>query len=177
MSAPDLSSTLADIRADLARHGVKGPIGTLKALLFNLPFQVVFSYRLHRHLATRGFWRLSLLQILISRWQATSGNCQISPRADIAGGLLLPHPLGVVVGIGCKLGRDVTLYQGVTLGADRDGGYPQLGDGVIIYPQSCVVGRIRLGDHSVLGACSFLKRDLPPRSVAAGVPARILEPS
>lgn len=175
MTPVNLASTLSDIRADLARHRVCGRIATLKALLFNLPLQVVLSYRMHRYLSHRSFAKLSLLQILISRWQATSGNCQLSPKADIGGGLLLPHPLGVVIGIGCKLGRDVTLYQGVTLGADRDGGYPELGDGVTIYPQSCVVGRVRLGDQSVLGACSFLKQDLPPRSVAAGVPGRILE--
>jgi serine O-acetyltransferase len=177
MTTVTLSSTLADIRADLARHGVSGWMGTLKALAFNLPFQVVLSYRLHRYFATRSFWRMSLLQILISRWQVTSGNCQISPRAEIAGGLLLPHPLGVVVGIGCKVGRDVTLYQGVTLGADAAGGYPELGDEVVVYAQSCVVGSIHLGQGSTLGALSFLSQSLPPRSVAAGSPARILRTS
>ena len=174
MTPVTFKSTCEAIKADLARHRVCGPIATFKALFFNVPFQVVLSYRIHRYLSHRPFIRLSLLQILISRWQVTSGNCQISPRAEIEGGLLLPHPLGVVVGIGCKLGREVTLYQGVTLGADREGGYPELGDGVTIYPQSCAVGRIRLGDHSTLGACSFLKRDLPSRAVAAGVPARVL---
>jgi serine O-acetyltransferase len=167
-------SMLADLRADLARHRVGGFLPTAKALLFNLSFQVVLSYRLHRYLASRRFLRLSLLQILISRWQVASGNCQISPRAEIAGGLLLPHPLGVVVGSGCRLGRDVTLYQGVTLGADRQARYPVLEPGVTIYANACVIGGVFVGAGSTVGACSLLRNDLPPGSVAAGVPAKIL---
>lgn len=169
-------STLDDVRADLRRHGVAGRIPALKALLFNLSFQVVLSYRLHRYLAGRRFLRLSLLQILLSRWQVASGNCQLSPRAEIGGGLLLPHPIGVVIGSGCRLGSGVTLYQGVTLGADARARYPSLGDGVTVYANACVVGGVELGAGSVVGACSFLKRDLPPGAVAAGVPARILRP-
>ncbi len=175
MTPVTFRSTCEAIRADLARHRVCGLMATFKALLFNLPFQVVLSYRMHRFLSHRSFLRFSLLQILISRWQVTSGNCQLSPKADIGGGLLLPHPLGVVVGIGCRIGRGVTLYQGVTLGADGGGAYPELGDEVTIYAQSCVVGHVHLGSQSVLGACSFLNQDLPPGSVAAGVPARLLE--
>lgn len=168
-------STLQDLRADLRRHGVSGRIPALKAILFNLSFQVVLSYRLHRYLAGRRFLRLSLLQVLLARWQVASGNCQISPRAEIAGGLLLPHPLGVVVGAGCRVGGGVTLYQGVTLGADRHARYPQLEDGVTVYANTCVIGGIVVGAGSVVGACSLLRSDLPPGSVAAGVPAHILD--
>lgn len=168
---------MADIRADLHRHGVVGLAATLKALAFNLSFQVVLSYRLHRYLGSRRWLRFSFLQILLSRWQVASGNCQISPKAQIGGGLLLPHPVGVVVGSGCRLGPDVTLYQGVTLGADARAGYPRLARGVTVFANACVVGDIGLGEASVVGACSFLKRDLPPGAVAAGVPARILRSS
>lgn len=169
-----IRSLFSDLRADLGRHQVAGFLPVAKALLFNLSFQVVLSYRLHRYLASRSFLRLSLLQILLSRWQVASGNCQISPKAEIAGGLLLPHPIGVVIGAGCQVGRGVTLYQGVTLGADRHARYPRLEDGVTVYANSCVIGGIVLGAGSIVGACSLLRTDLPPAGVAAGVPARIL---
>jgi serine O-acetyltransferase len=102
--------------------------------------------------------------------------CQISTRAEIGAGLRLPHPNGVVVGWGVRAGVDLTLYQHVTLGARRfeEADYPQLGDGVVVFPNSIVAGSIRVGDRCRVGAGSVLMQDVPPGLTVAGAPARPL---
>lgn len=83
---------------------------------------------------------------MLSYWQLTRGNCQLSPHARIGERFTLPHPLGVVIGIGCHIGNDVSIWQQVTLGNDGTvESYPTVEDGVRIYAGSVVIGRIRLG--------------------------------
>jgi serine O-acetyltransferase len=90
----------------------------------------------------------------------------------------LPHPVGIVVGRGVVIGQDVTLYQNVTLGQPNEtAGYPTVGDGVIIYPNAVLIGNITIGAGAVIGANSFVNKDIPPGAVASGVPARVHEKS
>ena len=89
----------------------------------------------------------------------------------------LPHPHGVVVNGGVTLGRNVTLYQGVTLGSKRYGrntGAPVLRDDVCVFPNAVVVGRVTVGAGAVIGPCSVVIEDVPPGAVVAGNPARVL---
>jgi len=52
------------------------------------------------------------------------------------------------------------------------GGVPQIGDNVVIYTNCVVVGNIRVGRNSIIGACSFVNKDIPPNTIWAGVPAK-----
>lgn len=73
----------------------------------------------------------------------------------IGTGLSLPHPVGIVIGGGVICGRNCSIFQGVTLGVER-GNYPQLGDDVIIYPNSVLVGRVLVPNGHRVRAMSFL---------------------
>lgn len=77
------------------------------------------------------------------------------------GALHLPHPHGITIGIGVVIGDRVTIYQGVTLGANQAGRYPVIGDGVRIFPQSIVAGAVHVGNGASIGAQSFVSRDVP----------------
>lgn len=112
--------------------------------------------------------RLLVSKRLWSRWQV-----QISPVARIGDGLLLPHPTGVVVGSGAVIGVGCTLYQQVTLG-QSEGGYPTLGDGVIVYAGARIVGSIHVGNRAVIGANAVVTKDVPEDAIAAGVPAKVI---
>lgn len=83
--------------------------------------------------------------------------------------------MGVVLHHDCRIGRDVLISQQVTLGgrAPRDG-VPEVGDGCFIGPGARILGPIRIGEGSIIGANAVVLDDVPPRSVAAGVPARII---
>jgi serine O-acetyltransferase len=93
----------------------------------------------------------------------------IHPGAEIGGGLRLTHTSGVVIGKGVKIGRNVTLLHGVTLGGSAKGwfdgvfadGFPVIGDDTEIMAGAKVLGPITVGRGCFIGANAVLARDLP----------------
>ena len=92
----------------------------------------------------------------------------IHPGAEIAGGLRLTHTAGLVIGHGVKIGANVTLLHGVTLGGSSRGffdetftdGFPQIGDGAKIAAGAKVLGPVRVGKGCFVGANAVVARDL-----------------
>lgn len=73
------------------------------------------------------------------------------------------------------LGRNVTIYHGVTIGSKQFGrgaGVPVIGDDVIIYPNSVILGDITVGSGSIIGAGAVVIKDVPVNAVVAGNPAK-----
>jgi len=93
----------------------------------------------------------------------------IHPGAEIGGGLRLTHTAGVVIGKGVRIGTNVTLLHGVTLGGSARGwfdgefadGFPEIGDGTEIMAGAAVLGPIKVGRGCFIGANAVLARDLP----------------
>jgi serine O-acetyltransferase len=102
---------------------------------------------------------------------------EISPRCAIGPGIFFPHTSGTVIGAS-KIGRNVTIFQGVTLGARQiDMNFdpalrPELGDYVVVGAGAKVLGGISLGDNVRVGANSVLLRSVPADATVAGIPAR-----
>jgi len=102
-------------------------------------------------------------------------NCEIN--CELPERLFLPHPNGVVVDTGSKIGNDVVLLQQVTLGV-RDPYYdyrvdekkmdPTLKEGVYVGPGARILGHITIGEWSVIGANAVITMDLPAYSIAVG---------
>jgi serine O-acetyltransferase len=102
-------------------------------------------------------------------------------EACLGEGLLIAHTQDCVVGEGVTVGKNVTLYNGVTLGAvARNRGkeaqrYPNIQDNVTIYSGAKVLGPITIGEGAIVGANAVVLQDVPPGCIAVGVPARILD--
>lgn len=94
-------------------------------------------------------------------------------QSIIGKSLYFPHPNGIVIGKNCTIGDSCIIYQNVTLG-QRNGKYPIIGNNVVIYPSSIVLGDIIIGDNSIIGAGSIVIRNIPSNSKVAGNPARII---
>ena len=131
------------------------------------------------HRANHWLWNHGLR--LAARWLSQVARLltgiEIHPGAQIGRRFFIDHGMGVVIGETAVVGDDVTLYQGVTLGGtgkDKGKRHPTIGNGVVIGSGAKVLGNIRVGDNSRVGACSVVLRDVPENSTIVGVPGHII---
>lgn len=105
-------------------------------------------------------------------WSVVTG-ADIPINCRIGGGLLLPHPNGIVIHPDCEIGPNCLIFQQVTLGTRR-GGVPRIGGHVDIGAGAKLLGPITIGDHALIGANAVVLDDVPAGATAVGNPARIL---
>lgn len=109
----------------------------------------------------------------IGRW--ISG-IEIHPGARIGEGFFIDHGMGVVIGETAEVGRNVTLYHGVTLGGTswkKGKRHPTLEDNVVVGAGAKILGPIRIGAGTRIGANAVVVKDVPPDSVVVGIPGRV----
>jgi serine O-acetyltransferase len=143
------------------------------ALLFDSGFQALAAYRLGHALATR---RIPVLPAICRRWAIGACGVDILPWAEIGGGCIIAHGVGLVVGGYTVIGEDCTLLHGVTLGEARfdELDYPRVGDRVTIGAGAIVLGKVVIGDDATIAAGSVVLDDVPAGATVAGVPARVV---
>jgi serine O-acetyltransferase len=103
-------------------------------------------------------------------WSAVTGS-DVPLNSDLSGGLMLPHPNGVVIHPHARIGPNCLLFQQVTIGTGPKPGLPELGGHVDVGPGAKILGGVRIGDHAVIGANAVVLSDVPAGCVAVGVPA------
>ena len=99
------------------------------------------------------------------------------PKNSFRQNLRLPHPFSIIVNNRTVLGRNITIYQNVTIGNKQFGnkkGVPKIGNNVIIFANSVIVGGIHIGDGTVIGAGSVVTVNTPENSIFAGNPAKLI---
>jgi len=163
----------------------------IQAFLFNPGYKAVVFYRLAYYFRFKKFPPFNKGIPFVSRTLhnlcLNLTGCDISYYAEIEEGFKIAHTPGVVVGFGVKIGRNVTIYSNVTLGArkmagedgsgngisgESEGRYPVIEDDVVIYSGARVVGPVTIGRGSVIGANAVVLDSFPPGSTVVGVPAR-----
>jgi serine O-acetyltransferase len=101
----------------------------------------------------------------------------IHPGATLGTGLFIDHATGVVIGETAEVGDDVTIYHGVTLGGSgKDTGkrHPTIGDRVTIGAGAKILGAIKIGDDSRIGANAVVVKEVPSSAVVVGVPGQAI---
>lgn len=161
----------ANLRSSFPARWVK----FLVSALFSVSLQTLVLYRFAHYLDRYKY--LQWLVMLVTYCQNVLSGCYISPKAEIGRGFRLPHPVGVVIGEHVVIGNDVTIYQSVTLGSHGKAGqrrdYPIIEDAVVLFANSVIIGGVRVGRGSIVGANSVVTKDVPEYSVVAGVPAKL----
>lgn len=139
-------------------------------------FYTVSIYRMSNVL-----YRLNIpvLPRVISEYAHGKTGIDIHPGASIGDKLFIDHGTGIVIGETCVIGRNVKIYQGVTLGALYVGKnlagkkrHPTIEDNVVIYSNSTILGGDTvIGHDSVVGGNTWLTESIPPYSVAFHKPS------
>lgn len=118
-----------------------------------------------------------LAQSIAYRAKRATG-IDIHPAATIGVRIFIDHGVGLVIGETAEIGNDCILYQGVTLGGTgKDVGkrHPTLEEGVMVSAGAKVLGPVRIGAHSKIGAGSVVLKDVPSYSTVVGVPGRVVK--
>ena len=105
---------------------------------------------------------------------------EIPASTRIGKGLKIHHGMGLVVNPRARIGNHVTLKHNTTIGAktdlnDRVLAAPTIEDSVIVHPHSIIIGDIVIGQGAIIGAGSVIINSVPPRSIAAGNPGRVIK--
>jgi serine O-acetyltransferase len=103
-------------------------------------------------------------------WSAISG-ADIPLNSKIGGGLLIPHPNGIVIHPDAQIGPNCLIFQQVTIGAGSKPGLPIIEGHVDIGAGAKILGGIRIGAHARIGANAVVLHDIPGGATAAGIPA------
>jgi serine O-acetyltransferase len=144
----------------------------------------ITNYRLAHELHLLG---VPLIPRIITEMAHSETGIDIHPRAEIDEYFSIDHGTGVVIGSTSVIGKNVKLYQGVTLGAksfplDENGNpikgiprHPIVEDNVVVYSNATVLGRITIGHDSVIGGNVWVTNSLPPHSKVVQVKSRQAE--
>jgi len=146
--------------------------------------EVVLAYpglhALWMHQVAHWMWQrdLKLLARLTSETTRLLTGIEIHPGATIGRRLFIDHGMGVVIGETAEIGDDVLIYQCVTLGGTslkKEKRHPTIEDHVMISAGASVIGPVRIGRGSRIGAGAVVVSNAPPFSTIVGIPGRVTE--
>lgn len=145
---------------------------TLEVLLCYPGLHALWFYRLAHWLWGRKF---RVLGRLISHIGRLLTGIEIHPGATIGPGLVIDHGMAIVIGETAEIGANVLLYHNVTLGGVeliKGKRHPTLEDHVVVGAGAQILGPVRVGAYSRIGANAVVVKDVLPYSVVVGVPGR-----
>jgi serine O-acetyltransferase len=131
------------------------------------------------HRLSHWLWQhhFKLMGRIVSQTTRYLTGIEIHPGASIGPGFFIDHGMGVVIGETAEVGKNVTLYHGVTLGGvstEKGKRHPTIGDNVVIGTGAKVLGAITIGADSRIGANAVVVKSVPSNSVVVGVPGQVV---
>src|SRR5579859_4783425 len=165
-----VSELRRDIEAVRARDPAACGVSTLELVATWPGLHAILAHRVAHALHRSG---VPLLPRLIASIARAITGIEIHPAARIGPGLFIDHGMGVVIGETAELGADVTIYQGVTLGGTgfaTGKRHPTVEDNVTIGSGAKLLGPIRVGHGSKIGANTVVIHDVPPNCTVVGNP-------
>jgi serine O-acetyltransferase len=105
-------------------------------------------------------------------WSVVTG-ADIPVTCQIGGGLLMPHPTGIVIHPRAVIGPNCLIMQRVTIGVRGRKGLPSIGGHVDIGAGATILGPVTIGEHAIIGAHALVVEDVPAGAVAMAPLAQI----
>ncbi len=172
---------LADLHDILEQDAARGNVYNVRRYFlksfFNAGVSSVMLYRFQTWLVFKSI----LSAKIVSRLNLIFNGSDFVIGSRIGPGLIINHPIGIVVGNKVVAGNNLTLMQGVTLGqlsfessTDSETRNPIIGNNVSIGALAVVLGGVTIGDNCLIGAGTVVLRDVPSGHTAVGNPARLI---
>ncbi len=131
--------------------------------------------RYQRMTTNGGFFAVMIRPLIVLQyrfWSAISG-ADIPLNSKIGGGLLIPHPNGIVIHPDAQIGPNCLIFQQVTIGAGTRSGLPVIEGHVDIGAGAKILGGVHIGAHARIGANAVVINDIPSNATAVGIPALV----
>jgi serine O-acetyltransferase len=147
------------------------------ARLLHYRFLPIVLYRVSRSALLAG---IPLLPSLLVYLNLVLFGLEITPRCEVGPGLFFAHTSGSVIGA-TRMGRNVTVFGGVTLGAkELDMGFdpalrPEVGNNVVLGAGSKILGPVQIADNVTVGANAVVLHSVEANTTVVGIPARKIE--
>ncbi len=157
-----------------AYEGDPAAISTEEVIVAYPGIETIAVQRMAHRLYRR---HIALIPRIMTEWAHNKTGIDIHPGAEIGPSFFIDHGTGVVIGETTVIGRNVKIYQGVTLGAksfpkDAQGRcvkgikrHPNIEDNVTIYAGATILGDITIGHDSIIGGNVWLIQAVPPNTV------------
>lgn len=168
-----------NIFEDYARYGRKRGswFGMPLRFMIDAGFRAVVFYRVGNWFCKR---KLRVIAKMLECLMHHLCHCWIGSTAEIGPGFLVGHVCGLVIADGTVIGKNCDVRQNVTLGGnynktdDQGRFFPILGDNVSLGAGAVVIGPVKVGNNSIVGANSVVNRDVPENVIVAGNPAKVI---
>lgn len=167
------------LKSDINNHVKGGFLRKLLALIFSVSLRMIINYRIGNFLHHRRNFINNIFIMWLKKRQLNRYASDISYHATIGKNIKFPHPTGIVIGDGVVINDNVMVFQQVTFGSHGKKGkkleYPIIEKGVKIYAGAKIIGGITIGENAIIGANTVVNIDVPPDSIAAGIPCKIIK--
>lgn len=147
---------------------------------FSESFSITFWFRVCSYLQSKNnvFARMIINPLsLFYRMNEQRLGIELPIGTRVMGGAKFCHYGTIVINENSVIGKNVTIHHGCTLGCIFEGkhkGSPILGNRVVMFPGSKVVGNVHVGNNVVIAANSVVTNDILDNCIVGGIPARIL---
>lgn len=172
--------TIEESKRDLAATGIsaRGSWSVISHALRSPGGRLLFLHRLQQCVGATNRFSAIVSSLIWNTGYVLSG-CNIGRSAHIAGGVVFPHPVAIVIGNGARIESGCWIYQGVTIGATNNNGelgYPVLANDCQVFPGVCVFGPIKLAARTIVAANAvLLVESTDSGAMYAGIPAKKLK--
>lgn len=166
-----MSHRIARDAVELSRcaFGDVNPRTVARAVLSTDSFRITALQRA-RELSRRA--HVPLVNHTLRVVQMAMFGIEIGKEVSLGDGVYFVHTSGIVIGGDSRIGDRVRFYGSNTVGTAKDNGYPTIDEDVWIGAGARILGPIRIGARSRIGANAVVLSDVPPDSVAVGIPAK-----
>ncbi|MDD6043822.1 MAG: serine acetyltransferase [Eubacteriaceae bacterium] len=153
--------------SDVARYGSNGPDGWTRKFLYY-----------HRKISMCENKALLCYYRLRYRIICEKRGIEIPRTVQFGKGLYIGHPYNITINAQAKLGQNINIHKGLTIGQENRGarrGVPTIGNQVWIGINAVIVGNITIGDDVLIAPNSYVNFDVPSHSIVIGNPAKVIQ--